>query len=98
MSVFYSRESVKFETPEETNESSIEADEHESPVQAVRFFDGVDLYDLGFVKNPEDAGRKLRRKLWNVDGLTEKMIAPSKSEEDQRAPATPRKVSQFKGL
>ena len=50
------------------------------------------------MKNPEDAGGKLRRKLWNVDGLTEKMISPSKSKEDQRAPATPRKVSQFKGL
>ena len=50
------------------------------------------------MKNPEDAGRKLRRKLWNVDGLTEIMISPSKSKEDQRAPATPPKVSQFKGL
>ena len=93
-----SRESVKFETSGETNESSIEAEEHDSPVQAVGFFDGVDLYDLGFVKNPEDAGRKLRQKLWNVDGLTEKMISPSKSKEDQRTPATPRKVSQFIGL
>ena len=56
------------------------------------------MYDLGYVKNPEDAGKKLRTKIWNCDGLTEKMISPCKSNHDQRVAATPEKVAQFKGV
>ena len=37
--------------------------------EAVRFYEEVDLFDLGFVKNTEDAGKKLRKKLWSSEGL-----------------------------
>ena len=35
--------------------------------EPVRFYKGVDLFDLGFVKDPEDAGKKLRKKLWTSE-------------------------------
>ena len=74
------------------------ASDQNKETEAVRFYKGVDLFDLGFVKDPEDAGKKLRKKLWSTEGLVNTMISPTKANEEQREAATPQKVAQFKGL
>ena len=74
------------------------ASDQNKETEAVRFYKGVDLFDLGFVKDPEDAGKKLRKKLWPSEGLVNTMISPTKANEEQREAATPQKVAQFKGL
>ena len=54
------------------------------------------MFDLVLVRNPQYAGRKLRWKIWNADGLTSKLISPSKI-DDQRGPIASRKVAHFNG-
>ena len=74
------------------------ATDQNKETEAVRFYKGVDLFDLGFVKDPEDIGKKLRKKLWPSEGLVNTMVSPTKANEEQREAATPQKVAQFKGL